>query len=212
MNVGISAIESELTFIVSDDTLSPDAVETIFRYHRRYENGPKLCGYTFLRAFPDGKVNGKLFEPDEKVCSYIEARVNSDDMMANKAEAFRTCWLNEYPFPEYPGEKFLGEDIVWVRMARTHIMVHINKAIYIGEYQTDGLTKNRRKNNIKSPVGCMYRAEEFMESDMPTTVRIKAGLQYCLWEVCCGAAVYADKEQQTEIIGVSMCCFGIFDI
>lgn len=54
---------------------------------------------------------------------------------------------------------------MWIRMVRKYMMVHINKAIYIGNYQDDGLTKNRRLNNIKSPIGCMKRVKEFMGSE-----------------------------------------------
>ena len=140
-----------------------------------------LCGYAFLRAYPDGKINGKEFIPDEKISSYIESRINSNDSMADKAEVFRTNCLKEFPFPEYPGERFLGEDIVWVRMARKYMMVHINKAIYIGNYLEDGLTKNRRLNNIKSPVGCMNRAREFMKPDINNKYRVKATLQHIIY-------------------------------
>ena len=119
LNYAIDKIDSELTFIVdSDDVLTPDAVETILRYHQRYEDEKQICGYAFLRAYPDGRINGKEFIPNEWVTSYIEARINSDDTMSDKAEVYRTECLKEYPFPEYPGEKFLGEDIVWIRMAR----------------------------------------------------------------------------------------------
>lgn len=182
LNFAIKQMESKLTFIVdSDDILTGDAVETILRYHRRYEDETNLCGYAFLRAYPDGKINGKEFIPDEKVASYIEARINSDDTMADKAEVFKTTCLKEFPFPEYPREKFLGEDIVWVRMARKYMMVHINKAIYIGNYLEDGLTKNRRLNNIKSPVGCMNRAKEFMMPDINKKHRMKAALQHIIY-------------------------------
>lgn len=58
------------------------------------------------------------FEPNEWVASYIEARINSDDTMADKAEVFYTHCLKEFPFPEYSGEKFLGEDIVWIRIRK----------------------------------------------------------------------------------------------
>lgn len=182
LNYAISRIESELTFIVdSDDILTSDAVEIIMRYHRRYEGEENICGYAFLRAFPDGKINGKEFIPNEKVASYIEARINADDAIADKAEVFKTKCLREFPFPEYPGEKFLGEDIVWIRMARKYMMVHINRAIYIGNYQEDGLTKNRRLNNIKSPLGCVNRASEFMKNDLKSKYRIKATLQYIIY-------------------------------
>ena len=86
------------------------------------------------------------------------------------------AWL-----PKMFGKRVVGEDLVWVRMARKYEMVHINKAIYVGNYLEDGLTNNRRKHNIASPVGCMHRAEEFMESDLKTRYRIKGGLQYIVY-------------------------------
>lgn len=182
INYALKIIETELTFIVdSDDILTEDAVETILRYHNRYSEEQQLCGYSFLRAYPDGKINGKEFTPNELVASYIETRVNKDDTFADKAEVFKTKCLKEFPLPEFQGEKFLGEDIVWIRMAREYMMVHINRAIYIGNYQEDGLTKNRRKNNIKSPCGCMHRAREFMLPDIKRKHRIKAGLQYVIY-------------------------------
>lgn len=182
LNVGIQTICSELTFIVdSDDCVTDDAVESILKIHQKYRSQNNICGYAFLRAFPDGKVNGKKFDVDEKIGSYIDVRVNGDDTGADKAEVFKTHCLKEFPFPEYLNEKFLGEDLVWVRMARKYQMVHINKAIYIGNYLEDGLTNNRRKHNIASPIGCMHRAEEFMESDLKTRYRIKGGLQYIVY-------------------------------
>lgn len=190
LNVGIQTICSELTFIVdSDDCVTDDAVESILKIHKKYRLQNNICGYAFLRAFPDGKVNGKKFAVDEKIGSYIDVRVNGDDTSADKAEVFKTHCLKEFPFPEYPNEKFLGEDLVWVRMARKYQMVHINKAIYIGNYLEDGLTNNRRKHNIASPVGCMHRAEEFMESDLKTRYRIKGGLQYIVYGRFAGVKV-----------------------
>lgn len=190
LNVGIQTICSELVFIVdSDDCVTDDAVESILKIHKKYRSQNNICGYAFLRAFPDGKVNGKKFDVDEKIGSYIDVRVNGDDTGADKAEVFKTHCLKEFPFPEYPNEKFLGEDLVWVRMARKYEMVHINKAIYVGNYLEDGLTNNRRKHNIASPIGCMHRAEEFMESDLKTRYRIKGGLQYIVYGRFAGVKV-----------------------
>ena len=125
LNVGVKLITSELTFIVdSDDTPVPDAIETTLQYHKKYKERKDLCGYSFLRRFPDGNINGKPFEPDEKVGTYIECRINADDTQADKAEVFYTRCLKEFPFPEYRNEKFLGEDLVWIRMAMKYQMVH----------------------------------------------------------------------------------------
>ena len=182
LNVGVKQITAELTFIVdSDDTLVPDAIETILQYHKKYKERKDLCGYSFLRRFPDGNINGKPFEPDEKVGTYIECRINADDTQADKAEVFYTRCLKEFPFPEYRNEKFLGEDLVWIRMAMKYQMVHINRAIYVGNYLEDGLTKNRRKNNIRSPYGCMERAKEFMRPELKLKYRLKGAVQYLVY-------------------------------
>ena len=183
-------IESELTFIVdSDDWLTSDAVETVNYYAEKYKSKSGICGFSFLRQFPNGKVNGMPFKSNAVISNHIKFRINSKDLNADKAEVFYTKCLKEFPFPEYDGEKFLGEDIIWIRMARKYNMIYINKAIYVGNYLEDGLTQNRRKHNIKSPVGCMNRALEFMKKDINFKYRIKGGLQYIIYGKFAGIKV-----------------------
>ena len=182
LNEGIKLAATPLVFIVdSDDTLMPDAVETIAIYFEKYKEDEEICGFSFLRAFSDGKINGSLFAKDEWIASYIDARVNSNDMASDKAEVYKTKCLREFPFPVYENEKFLGEDIVWTRMARKYKTVHINKAIYVGEYQSDGLTRNRRLHNLNSPNGCVTRAKEYLENDICLKMRIKSYPQYLIY-------------------------------
>ena len=92
-----------------------------------------------------------------------------------------THCLREFPFPEYPGEKFLGEDLVWIQMAEKYQMRFFNRVIYISGYSDDGLTKNRRKHNIASPRGCVARAEAFLNSNANLRAKLKAGLQYYIY-------------------------------
>lgn len=206
LNMGIKTIESDLTFIVdSDDYLTEDAVDSIIEIHKKYQGQNEICGYVFLRGFPDGKVNGKQFISDEMIGSYIDVRINSHDTHSDKAEVFYTRCLKEFPFPEYPGEKFLGEDIVWVRMGRKYQMVHINKVIYVGNYLEGGLTTNRRKHNIASPVGCMHRAEEFLESDIDIRYRIKAALQYIVYGKFAGITI-RDLLKNAKHKGIVVVC------
>ena len=190
LNLGIRNIQTELTFIVdSDDTLTEDAVETVLRYHSKYAGAADICGYVFLRKFPDGKINGAPFRTDELIGSYLDVRINSNDYLADKAEVFLTSCLREFPFPEYPGERFLGEDIVWMRMSRRYRMVHINQAIYVGDYQGDGLTRNRRAHNIHAPLGCMNRAKEFMEKDVTAKLRVRGALQSIVYGRFAGCSI-----------------------
>lgn len=187
LNLGMGRVDTPLTFIVdSDDTLTPDAVARIREVHTAYAADEGVCGYSFLRAFPDGTVNGKPFPQEEWRATYIDARINAHDTMSDKAEVYKTACLKEFPFPEFEGERFLGEDVVWIRMARKYETVHVNHAIYVGEYQTDGLTSNRRKHNMRSPKGCTVRAKEFLYRDINLWSRTKAGVQYMLYGTLAG--------------------------
>ena len=203
LNVGISEIKTPLTFIVdSDDTLTSDAIETIANHYEVYKNDACVCGFSYLRTFPNGEVNGKVFPYDMWKESYITARVNSGDTLSDKAEVYKTECLKEFPFPEFEGEKFLGEDIVWVRMGRKYKTVHINKAIYIGEYLRGGLTKNRRRHNFTSLNGCTARAKEFLNKDICLKQRVKATLQYLIYG---RSARISYKKLYSEAPNISMC-------
>ena len=187
LNVGISKIKTKYVFIVdSDDVLSEDAIEKIKAADMTYGELSDICGYSFLRRYPDGKINGKLFEPDGIIDTYINVRLFGDDSFADKAEVFFTDILKKFPFPEFEGERFLGEDIVWIELSKKYKMVHLNNPIYIGDYQTDGLTKNRRKNNIKSCKGCYARSKTFLTVKLPFKVKVKNVLQLVVYGKFCG--------------------------
>lgn len=186
LNMGIKKIQTELTFIVdSDDWLEKNAIERINLYHEKYKMDDKICGYSFLRKYSNGTINGKLFNKNEIVDDYINVRINGEDTNADKAEVWKTKCLKEYPFPEFPGEKFLGEDVVWMQLALKYKMVFINEPIYISEYLANGLTKNRRKNNIKSPNGCYYRAKITIDISKYKSINfkylIKNVMQYIIY-------------------------------
>ncbi len=162
LNSGIGTVRSDLIFIVdSDDTLPEEAVETILRYHRKYAGTKGLCGYSFLRCYPDGKVNEGYYPEDERIDTYVNARINAG-IGGDKAEVFYTEVLKQFPFPVYEGEKYVPEDLVWVQMSGPYRMVHINQCVYISEYLEGGLTRSGKRMKIRSPRGMMKRAEVYL--------------------------------------------------
>lgn len=153
LNTGIKTIDSPLTFIVdSDDYLKDDAIETIITYFDKYKNDDKICGFSFLRCFPDGSINGPIFKKDEYKTDYITCRINEKNW-GDKAEVYYTKILKNYPFLEIENEKFLSECYVWGQIAESYDMIHINKAIYVGEYLADGLTNNMNIRKYNCPIG-----------------------------------------------------------
>lgn len=98
MNRGISLAEGQLTFIVDDDDwLVPNAVETILKYHALYGNLAGICGYSFLRKYPNGKINTNEFSENIVIASYVQARVNSKarNVVGDRAEVYFTDILKK---------------------------------------------------------------------------------------------------------------------
>lgn len=201
LNRGIAQIGTELTFLVdSDDYLPPEAVETIHRYHEKYyetfcksiavkdaRDIPKndgnviLCGYSFLRCHADGRVNTAYFPEDEMIGTYRDVRINGN-IGGDKAEVFYTEILKRYPFPTFEGEKFLPEDLVWMRMSGPYRMVHINENIYTCDYLEGGLTKSGHRMKVHSPRGMMLRSQVYLEDPaVHFRVRLKMMLLYQIY-------------------------------
>lgn len=160
INYALDYINTELTFIVdSDDQLTNDAIATIYEYFGKYKNNKQISCYAFERKYPDSQINLRITDK-EFIGNYIEDRIKKRKI-GDMAEVYFTKFLKKFRFPEYENEKFIGEDVLWIKIAKESNMLFINKAIYIGSYLNDGLTKNRRKNAINSPksqylVSCEY--------------------------------------------------------
>lgn len=182
LNRGIREIGTELTFIVdSDDYLPKNAVETILRYHEKYADTPNLCGYSFLRCHADGRVNTAYFPSEELIGTYAEVRINGG-IGGDKAEVFYTRILKQYPFPTFPGEKFLPEDAVWLQMSGPYQMVHINENIYTCDYLEGGLTNTGKRMKIRSPRGMTLRAKIYLnDPSVCHKVKLKMMLLYQIY-------------------------------
>lgn len=207
LNYAYQFIKTPLTFIVdSDDSLTRDAISYVNEIYKRYKNESDLCGFSFLRGKPDGGYLSTSGVPQDGMKeSYVECRINRN-IGGDMAEVWYTHCLKEYLFPEFQGEKFLGEDIVWVRMSEKYKMRFFNRVIYVSDYLEDGLTNNRRKHNIKSPNGCVARAEAFLDSDSNIKAKIKAALQYQIY----GRFAQIDLSkiyQKTNSKGLFILCF-----
>lgn len=200
LNWGISHVLTPLLMIVdSDDYLTETAVSVIKGYHQKYIDSAKadsLCGYSFLRAFGNGAINGGKFSENEMIDSYKNQRINRKDL-GDKAEVFYTDILRKYPFPVFEHEKFMPEDAVWLKMSGPYQMVHINEVIYISDYLEGGLTKTGKYMKIYSPYGMMYRSAVYLnESGIIPTVKYKMLLLYVIY------GFFAKRQDRRNMVNV----------
>ena len=84
LNKGISMIDNEITFIVdTDDYLLNNAIEEITKLYEKYKYDKNICGFSFLRCFPDMSINGMKFKENEYISDYITCRLNEKNREDN---------------------------------------------------------------------------------------------------------------------------------
>ena len=184
INLAMKYINTKLTFIVdSDDWLTKDSISTIYRYYYKYSGYSDLCGFSFLRLFPNGKPNGPLFKKNNWICSFFESRVLNNNG-GDKAEIWYSDCLKKYPFPEYKGEKYYPEDGLWIRISGNKKMVHVNKGIYIGDYLEGGITDSNISKRMKRwPKGMVDRSYRYLKLPCRPKTLIKMQMLYIIYGV-----------------------------
>lgn len=152
INKGIDNAEGKLFFIVdSDDYLTYDALETINKYEKKI-NSNDIAGVCGLRGKNEEILIGTTFVGSElDIYNYDRKKYK---ISGDKAEAYYTQVLKKYKFPEYDGEKFINESLVWNKIAIDgYKLKYFNKIIYLCDYLDDGLTKNMDKILENNPIG-----------------------------------------------------------
>lgn len=178
LNTGIEYAEGELLIILdSDDILTDNAIERIYFYHNKYKNNKKICGYSFLKLFPDCKPIESSLKENEIISNHISFRYNQNHP-GDMEEVFKTNILKKYPFPKFKNERFLSETIVWNKIAFDYDTVYINEGIYIADYINDGLSKNFLKVVYNNPIGASENANMFLNKNFKLIIRIKNAILY----------------------------------
>ena len=155
INRGVKEAKGELFFIVdSDDYITDDALEWIDRVERSIpqdEKG-KFAGVCGLRGYDTEHINGTTFSGDCLDITTLEREEHN--ITGDKAEAFYTQVMRCYPFPEFEGERFITECVVWDRIAADGLKVRFfNRISIICNYLEDGLTAKGNALLLRNPQG-----------------------------------------------------------
>lgn len=161
INKAIDLANGYLFFIVdSDDYLIEDAIERVIKAEETIRNNKeKFAGIAMARGYSKNKMIGTTFKGKYVDATSLERKkynINGD-----KAEIFYTEILRKNRFPEFEGENFVTEALVWNRIAKQGYKLRwFQDIIYICEYREDGLTKNGINVYKNSPKGlCLYIKE-----------------------------------------------------
>lgn len=179
INIGAERARGELLFIAdSDDLLTDDALETVANSWHDISDDKSFAGIAGLDIAMDTReVIGSGLPQEHIDCNAIDIRYRHH-VTGDMKEVFRTEVLREFPFPEFAGERFCPEQLVWFRMARRYRLRYINKPIYIADYQPDGITAGITRARMRNPSASMLTYAELIECPVPFLVKVKAAINF----------------------------------
>lgn len=178
INHGIREAKGSLFMIVdSDDYLTADAVEWILSTAESITENPCFAGLSGIRIHKDGTKIGGGDDFGYIDANAIDIRLKYG-IQGDLAEVFKTEILRQYPFPEFEGERFCPEALIWNRIAEKYILRYCHKGIYVCEYLGDGLTAKITSLRHRAPRASMLYYSEFFNRDIPFTQKAKAAINF----------------------------------
>lgn len=171
----------------SDDRLTPTAVEQVLDAWSRYESNPAVGQVIFLKGYTEEEPICYVEHEDTVVDTLEEPRIGATGR--DCADSFRTDLFIKHPFPEFPGERFLGEGAAFFYIELESKGVYINRVIYLCDYREDGLTKAGKKMRLRNPLGGRYNSTVYMHPRLPLKTRVKKAMLYVCYSHFAGLSL-----------------------
>lgn len=184
VNRGVQEARGELFFIAdSDDYLPDNSLAKVAEKYVEIKDDKSLGGVCGLDIAPDGKCVSSNLPQDEIICNSIDIRLKYH-VTGDLKEVFYTLVMREFPFPEYDGERFCPEALVWNRIAQKYNLLFFNEPIYIAEYQPEGITAGIVRARMNSPVASVTHYQELNSYNIPLKEKVKAAINYWRFRAC----------------------------
>lgn len=200
INIGVKKAQGNLFFIAdSDDILAPDALQIVAEVWdtiKKDDSFGGICGF-------DGNIYGggligtgfsktlqlnRLCLADNNYINYIDGttrQIRFDlGVDGDMKEVFRTSVLCEFPFPEIKGERFCPEALLWNRIASKYKLRHIDKIIYLVEYQKDGISAAITRSRMNSPIAATMTYAEMLRYEVPVKAKVRSAINYWRFKFC----------------------------
>lgn len=132
----------------SDDTLAPDAVRLMKKDLAQKDGG--CLGYIYPQRI--GERESSKWVPDSvRYINIMDAKhlYGIDET----AILFRTEYLKRIDIPQFGNEKFLSEEIIYIRLADYGMFAPRKTVFYLSQYQPGGLTNRLFHHWVKNPRG-----------------------------------------------------------
>lgn len=183
INFGARMAEGDWFYIVdSDDLLPANAIELLIAEEKHIKS-PRVGVLSGMRYYSSGKVIARDITFDRLECTALDFRQKLR-VHGDVAEAIKTSVIREFPFPEYEGERFCPEDVMFNRIAQKYLTHYFKANIYECEYLPDGLTAHITAIRMKSWKGTCLCYSELASSPVPLYAKVRASINYWRFRAC----------------------------
>lgn len=184
-NFAYDKIDTELNMCIdSDDTVPPDAVETIIDFWLKNKR-EEIGGIYALDIDKKGNVIGAPFPESLKSfkgwgCKFIlddngkKIRVKGDKKFISV-----TSVLKDYPpIPVFNGEKYYSLYFKQHLIERDYRIVILNKPVCIVEYREDGSSRHMYRQYLLNPLGFLHLRRLMMDTAPIFEIRFVQAVHY----------------------------------
>ncbi len=155
-NTAYANITTELnTCIDSDDAMPEDAVETILRFWNESARDDSVSGFLALDCYTDGRIVGTEFPEDVRRARYYDY-YNKYGVRGDKKFILRTDVARRYPYPVFPGERYIGLNLKYLKLDLDYELLCLNHPVCVVEYLPDGSSRNMLRQYWRSPRGFLH--------------------------------------------------------
>lgn len=164
INKGLDLANGELFFIVdSDDELPNNSLSYIYKYSKNISNN--LVGVVGRKQYFNKGLIGKKFPKKQFISDPIN-KTYELGLKGDLAEVVKTEILKQCKFPDFEGEKFSSESMMWNQLSKKGFkLLYFDVPVYNAEYLYGGLTSNSIQNRRKSGKYSTLLYKELAEYD-----------------------------------------------
>lgn len=148
----------------SDDYLVTGAFDIIKKYADKLLNDETVYALAFLKKSEHGKISGRKFS-ESLHRSDMFSLYFRENMTGEKVLVFKTEIRKKFKHELEADEKFVTESRMYHKMDRDYDIIGINEALEIGDYRSDGYTKNILGTFTNYPLGYYMYFKEILEKD-----------------------------------------------
>ena len=194
LNSGVEKANTDWFMMLdSDDYILPETVSKVLIWIDEIKDDASFAGIGYTKCFPDGRYMKDKIPVIDKKLGYTDA-TNADRKYYNldmdMSEAYRVCYLKQFPFLVWDGEYYAPEQLPFNNMSLAGLKIRWrDEKLYVCDYLPDGQTKD---NGLvkRNPMGFAMMHNQNMLLTNRFSEKCKSAVQMTALSLYAGESSY----------------------